>query len=103
MIAPNMATMLAVIVTDAAVPQPALQAMLKRAADHSFNRIVVDGDMSTNDTVLLLANGASGVEVGENDAKFYAALETVCTTLAQELVRNAERSEEHTSELQSRE
>ncbi len=90
MIAPNMATMLAVIVTDAAVPQPALQAMLKRAADHSFNRIVVDGDMSTNDTVLLLANGASGVEVGENDAKFYAALETVCTTLTQELVRNAE-------------
>jgi glutamate N-acetyltransferase/amino-acid N-acetyltransferase len=92
MIAPHMATMLAVIATDAAPSFGAdgLQRALKRAADLSFNRIVVDGDMSTNDTVLLLANGASGVEVGEADEAFGDALARVCTALAQAIVRDGE-------------
>ena len=60
MIHPNMATMLAVVVTDAAVEPAALHAMLRRAADRSFNAISVDGDTSTNDTVLVLANGLAG-------------------------------------------
>ncbi|GAB4471388.1 MAG: bifunctional glutamate N-acetyltransferase/amino-acid acetyltransferase ArgJ [Anaerolineae bacterium] len=90
MIAPNMATMLAVIVTDAAVPVPALDAMLRAAVDVSFNRIVVDGDMSTNDTVLALANGASGVAVGAGDAVFQAALTAVCTHLARAIVKDGE-------------
>ena len=90
MIAPNMATMLAVVVTDAAAPRPVLARALRRVADLSFNRIVIDGDMSTNDTLLLLANGASGVEVGADDEGFLAALEEVCTALAQGLVRDGE-------------
>lgn len=90
MIAPNMATMLAVIATDAALTAPAAEILLRAAVDASFNRIVVDGDMSTNDTVLLLANGASGVEVGPDDAEFAAALEAVCVELAQAIVRDGE-------------
>ena len=61
MINPNMATMLCVITTDASFPQPALRVALRAAVENSFNRITIDGDMSTNDTVILLANGASGV------------------------------------------
>ncbi len=90
MIAPNMATLLAVIATDAAVPGAALREALRRAADASFNRIVVDGDMSTNDTLLLLANGASGVEADPNNGTFNAALEEVCAALAQAIVRDGE-------------
>lgn len=60
MIHPNMATMLAFITTDAAVEQKALQALLADSLSHSFNQITVDGDTSTNDTVLVLANGAAG-------------------------------------------
>jgi len=90
MIAPNMATMLAVIATDAAVEPAALNAALHAAADASFNRIVVDGDMSTNDTVLLLANGASGVQVPPNDPAFQGALQQVCVALAQAIVRDGE-------------
>ena len=60
MIAPNMATMLSIIATDADIPAETLTRALRQAVDVSFNRIVVDGDMSTNDTVLLLANGAVG-------------------------------------------
>ncbi|MBN1963066.1 MAG: bifunctional glutamate N-acetyltransferase/amino-acid acetyltransferase ArgJ, partial [Anaerolineae bacterium] len=91
MIAPNMATMLAVIATDAGVSREILDRALRRAAGMSFNRIVVDGDMSTNDTVLVLANGASGIVVGENDAdSFAAALEEVCIHLAQAIVRDGE-------------
>ena len=62
MIHPNMATMLAIIVTDAAIERPLLAELLSQAVDVSFNCISVDGDMSTNDTVLLLANGAVGLE-----------------------------------------
>ena len=60
MIAPNMATMLAYLITDAAVRGDCLRAILRRAADETFNSVTVDGDMSTNDTVLFLANGACG-------------------------------------------
>lgn len=88
MIAPNMATMLAMIATDAAIPQPALQAALSRVNQISFNRISVDGDTSTNDTVLLLANGASGVT--PDMTEFEAALTEVCTALAHMIVRDGE-------------
>jgi glutamate N-acetyltransferase / amino-acid N-acetyltransferase len=92
MIAPNMATMLGCIVTDAQIPHAVLQRALRQAADASFNHIVVDGDMSTNDTVLALANGASGVEIGDDARrfKFTGALYRVCKVLAQAIVRDAE-------------
>jgi len=89
MIAPNMATMLSVIVTDAAVSRPMLEQALHCAVDQSFNRIVVDGDMSTNDSQLVLANGASGVTV-QDEASFTAALTEVCVSLAQAIVRDGE-------------
>ncbi len=89
MIAPHMATMLSVIVTDAAVPSEMLDHALKAAVQMSFNRIVVDGDMSTNDTVLLLANGAAGVAI-EDEAVFTHALRDVCVQLAQAIVRDGE-------------
>ncbi len=90
MIAPNMATMLAVVVTDAVIEQP--QPMLRQAAEISFNRIVVDGDMSTNDTLFLLSNGASGVKVETQAdvAQFQQALNAVCIKLAQDIVRDGE-------------
>src|SRR5206468_12813980 len=62
MIHPDMATLLAVLTTDAVAEPAALQPLLRRVADRSFNAISVDGDTSTNDTALLLANGASGVD-----------------------------------------
>ncbi len=89
MIAPNMATMLGLIVTDAAIANDALASMVRTAVEKSFNRIVVDGDMSTNDTVLVLANGASGIALGEN-AGFQSALDDVCLALAQAIVRDGE-------------
>lgn len=92
MIAPNMATMLAFVVTDAAVAPESAQALLKQAATVSFNRIVVDGDMSTNDSLFLLANGASGavVETDEELTRFSLALTDVCRKLAQDIVRDGE-------------
>ena len=92
MIHPDMATMLAVLTTDAKVAPPVLQGLLGDAVEQSFNRISVDGDTSTNDSVLLLANGASGVEVEEAIAvaRFAEALKLVCQTLAQEIVRDGE-------------
>lgn len=92
MIHPDMATMLAVLSSDAAVPPPILQELLSHSVDRSFNRITVDGDTSTNDSVLLLANGASGVRVEDNAAQrhFSEALHQVCLTLAQEIVRDGE-------------
>jgi glutamate N-acetyltransferase/amino-acid N-acetyltransferase len=89
MIAPHMATMLAVIATDADVPREALAQALVSAVTQSFNCIVVDGDMSTNDTVLVLANGASGMRVEDGEA-FGAALADICVQLAQAIVRNGE-------------
>lgn len=92
MIHPDMATMLAVITTDAAVPAGNLQAFLAQVVDKTFNRISVDGDTSTNDTVLLLANGASGVTIeDEASARVFAeALELLCGKLAQMIVRDGE-------------
>ncbi|MBN1312364.1 MAG: bifunctional glutamate N-acetyltransferase/amino-acid acetyltransferase ArgJ [Anaerolineae bacterium] len=90
MIAPNMATLLSIITTDADVPGAALNDALQAAVQKSFNRIVVDGDMSTNDTLLLLANGASGIPVDADDPAFQAALENVCIRLAQAIVRDGE-------------
>jgi glutamate N-acetyltransferase/amino-acid N-acetyltransferase len=92
MIHPDMATMLAVLTTDAKVSTQVLQRLLGAAVDRSFNRISVDGDTSTNDSVLFLANGASGVEVEEEDAlaRFTEALDRICQTLAQEIVRDGE-------------
>lgn len=92
MIAPNMATMLGVLITDAALDPAAAARALKAAAAKTFNRIVVDGDMSTNDTVLLLANGASGVSISspEDEALFTQALTALCRKLAQDIVRDGE-------------
>ncbi|MFQ3534838.1 MAG: bifunctional glutamate N-acetyltransferase/amino-acid acetyltransferase ArgJ [Aggregatilineales bacterium] len=91
MIAPNMATMLSLIATDVRISPDLLQPIMRRAADRSFNCIVVDGDMSTNDTVLVMANGLSRVVVDEqNAARFEAALTELCIRLAQAIVRDGE-------------
>jgi glutamate N-acetyltransferase/amino-acid N-acetyltransferase len=88
MIHPNMATMLAVITTDAAIAPADLQGHLSAAARRSFNRIDVDGDTSTNDSVVLLANGASGTTLpGE---MFAEALTQVCVSLARQIVADGE-------------
>jgi glutamate N-acetyltransferase/amino-acid N-acetyltransferase len=92
MIHPDMATMLSVLTTDAAVAAERLQGALVAAVERSFNRVSVDGDTSTNDTVLLLANGASGVTVSsEADlAEFQAGLTDLCIELAKMIVRDGE-------------
>ncbi len=88
MIDPNMATMLCVVTTDAALPQSVLRKELKRSVANSFNRITVDGDMSTNDTVILLANGLSGVAPNLGD--FSEALDEVTRALAHMIVKDGE-------------
>ena len=93
MIHPNMATMLSYITTDAAVAPAALQKMLRGAVDVSFNRITVDGDTSTNDSVIVLASGASGASVrpGMLEAKkFQQGLTEVCQALAKMIVKDGE-------------
>lgn len=92
MIHPNMATMLAVLTTDAAIEPDVLDGLLETAVNQSFNRISIDGDTSTNDTILLLANGVSGTAVSDPDsiAQFGAALNHLCTALAQLIVRDGE-------------
>ena len=95
MICPNMATMIGLVTTDAAIAPGALQSALRRAVDKSFNRITVDGDMSTNDTVFVLANGAaenSQIDQPAGDAyeRFAEALEHVCTDLAKKIARDGE-------------
>jgi len=88
------ATMLGFITTDAAVEQRVLQAALQEAVAQSFNRITVDGDMSTNDTVLVLANGLAGnKKFGIRNSEFgifQAALNHVCLELAKKIVRDGE-------------
>ncbi|OLL77586.1 MULTISPECIES: bifunctional glutamate N-acetyltransferase/amino-acid acetyltransferase ArgJ [unclassified Pseudonocardia] len=88
MIAPSMATMLSVITTDAVVEQPVLDAALREAVRYSFDRLDVDGSMSTNDTVLVLSSGASGVPADQ--AVFTAALTRVCRDLAAQMQADAE-------------
>jgi glutamate N-acetyltransferase/amino-acid N-acetyltransferase len=89
MIAPDMATMLVYIFTDAVVDQSALQSMLGAQTDRTFNCITVDSDTSTSDSLLLCATGASGVDATGN-AAFAEALETVMLDLAQQVVRDGE-------------
>nr|WP_155144300.1 bifunctional glutamate N-acetyltransferase/amino-acid acetyltransferase ArgJ [Roseibium sp. RKSG952] len=89
MIAPDMATMLVYIFTDAKVDQSALQAMLGAHTDRTFNCITVDSDTSTSDSLLLCATGASGVDATDN-ADFADALEGVMLDLAQQVVRDGE-------------
>jgi len=94
MIEPNMATMLAFITTDARVSSQSLQMMLAEANNRTFNAITVDGDMSTNDTVLVLANGASGVDLDADKAAhacFADALEAILQSLALKIAGDGER------------
>jgi glutamate N-acetyltransferase/amino-acid N-acetyltransferase len=93
------ATMLVYILTDAAVEPADLHTYLSAAIEPSFNRISVDGDTSTNDTVLLLASGASGAAVGAGNAAFAAAITQVCTSLARQVVADGE-GISHVVELQ---
>ncbi len=91
MIHPNMATMLAFITTDAQISRSKLQRMLKAATDVSFNQITVDGDTSTNDMVLCLANGLSKARIdSKQDVVFQSALEEVLIYLAKEVARDGE-------------
>jgi glutamate N-acetyltransferase/amino-acid N-acetyltransferase len=84
------ATMLVYVLTDAAIKPADLDGYLRAAVEVSFNRISVDGDTSTNDTVLLLASGASGVKIGAGDRAFAAALTEVCTSMARQIVADGE-------------
>jgi glutamate N-acetyltransferase/amino-acid N-acetyltransferase len=88
MIHPDMATMLSFVMTDAQIPQPALDEALRYVAQRSFNSISVDGDTSTNDMVVVLANGASGVSPAPDE--FRNKLLEVCTQLATAIVRDGE-------------
>ncbi len=92
MIHPKMATMLAFLTTDAVITRAHLQRALSAAVKQSFNRISVDGDTSTNDTVLLLANGAAGGKPlgGQALARFQVALNFVCLELAKKMVLDGE-------------
>jgi glutamate N-acetyltransferase/amino-acid N-acetyltransferase len=91
MIMPNMATTLAFVMTDAKIAVPVLQKMLRKAVDESFNRLSVDGDTSTNDTLLLMANGASGIAIPKRDeALFTMALTKLLQDLAMQIARDGE-------------
>jgi len=94
MIEPNMATMLAFVTTDAAITPAMLRRALSLAVAKSFNRLVVDGDESTNDSLFLLASGAAGNSVitrgGEGFGLFREALEAVCTSLARQMAKDGE-------------
>jgi glutamate N-acetyltransferase/amino-acid N-acetyltransferase len=96
MIQPNMATMLAFLATDFSVPRSFLQKTLAEAVTGTFNCITVDGDMSTNDTVLMLANGHSGVSVGDKSPRelrvlFAEAVWKACDVLADKIVSDGEK------------
>ncbi len=93
MIQPNMATMLAFLTTDAKISQPLLQKIFARLIDRSFNRISVDGDTSTNDMAVVLANGRSGIEIAAGTKVFEAfeqAMEHVLVRLAKMIARDGE-------------
>ncbi len=94
MIEPNMATMLAFLVTDIKAESSLLKTVIKEASDLTFNRISIDGDMSTNDTVLLFANGASGIAADETTElleAFKKAVYKVCSVLAEKIVGDGEK------------
>ena len=90
MIGPNMATLLAFVLTDAAVASSDLAVLAHRAAEPSFNAISVEGHTSTNDTLLLFANGAGRPLEGDNLARFGSAVTSVCTDLARAIIADAE-------------
>lgn len=90
MIAPDMATMLVYIFTDAKIDQPELQKLLSELTDLTFNNITVDSDTSTSDTLLLGATGASGVEISDVDGPFRNALQGVMLDLAHQVVKDGE-------------
>lgn len=94
MIHPNLATMLCFIVTDVAISAPALRKALLQSTEGSFNNITVDGDTSTNDMILCMANGAAGnkrpAPGGKDIRKFQACLDYVATSLAKQVVRDGE-------------
>lgn len=94
MIRPDMATMLCFITTDADIDQKLLQKALSDATEVSFNCMTVDGDMSTNDSVVVLANGAAGnkkiIDEGEDYQKFYETLKTICIELAKKIAADGE-------------
>lgn len=92
MIRPNMATMLSYLATDVAMSPAQLQTALQQAMNQSFNRITIDGDMSTNDSCVLIATGKSGVQVqSANDmTSFQSVLNDVCADLARMIVRDGE-------------
>ena len=94
MIRPDLATMLSFLVTDACIKAPLLQRMLEKAAEASYNRITIDGETSTNDTVLLLANGKAGhpyLSRTDREAEaFQSMLSKVCRSLAENVVKDGE-------------
>lgn len=93
MISPNMATMLCTILTDAKISSDLMKDLLRDAVSQSFNSITVDGDMSTNDTVLMLANGESEIKIERKTSiykEFKNALNDLCIELAQMIVRDGE-------------
>lgn len=90
MIAPDMATMLVYIFTDAKIEQSVLQNMISSITDHTFNCITVDSDTSTSDTLLAVATGASGIAIAEADKEFSDALNSVMLELAHLVVRDGE-------------
>ncbi|MGE5680275.1 MAG: bifunctional glutamate N-acetyltransferase/amino-acid acetyltransferase ArgJ, partial [Bacillota bacterium] len=93
MIMPNMATMLAFITTDLKVSNDTLQKLLKSSVQNTFNKISVDGETSTNDMVVIMANGLSGIEAEENSENytlFNEALEALCKEMAKAIVSDGE-------------
>ena len=92
MIAPRMATMLGFVATDAGISSKALRAMLPGVVEETFNAVTVDGDTSTNDSVFVLANGASGTKLAsaKEIAKFRGALTEVCGSLAKQIAADGE-------------
>lgn len=92
MIHPNMATMLAYVLTDVSGSPGALSSLLQQTVDRTFNRVSIDGDTSTNDTLCLLASGTSGLKLSEARVKkaFAAALDEVCASLAEQIVADGE-------------
>ena len=90
MIAPNMATMLAYLFTDASVKKNTLQSYLSEINERTFNSISVDGDTSTSDTLLMAATGKSGIRIEKNDENFSQGLASLMTDLAHQVVKDGE-------------
>jgi glutamate N-acetyltransferase/amino-acid N-acetyltransferase len=99
MIHPNMATMLGFVTTDAAVAPGLMATLVKRVADRSFNQVSVDGDSSTNDSFVILANGMAGNRLIEPETPDAAALEACLTEVARELARSIARDGEGATKL----